>query len=126
MFRAVIVPLQETELPVQHFDLYTGRVRCNLLFNALGDHIFRETTTFERVYLDDMWEHDLLHFEVAGGPKCAFLGNPIGPHEIVAEGKEVQNPLRYRFPSDRPAGSPQLQRCMQERRVERGPLDRWD
>ena len=70
---------------------------------------------FDYFHLDDLFETrngaDLLaRFDVPGRVKFPVLGGPVGPSEIVREGKEARRKLEYRFASGRPAGSSETHR----------------
>ncbi|KAI5241472.1 hypothetical protein E4T43_05459 [Aureobasidium subglaciale] len=71
-------------------------------------------------YLDDIWEHRLVHFLIKGTPKFPFADRKLGPTTVRRVGSEVTLPLGYRISNSRSLGSPMLNKLIMQRRRDFG------
>jgi len=116
--KATLQRLLTTSSSLQHVHLEYIRLTGSL--RPILDTLTSPNTAITYLYLDDIYEHRLVHFNIQGSPKFPYMGHVPGPSTVLREGDDVRLPLEYGFASDRPLGSPQATNLRNKRRVEFG------
>ena len=88
-------------------------------FASIFDYCTSATAVVQKLFFDDLFEDDLLHFDGPGEPK--FPGGSTWPNTLTREGTDVQRNIKYRVNSALPVGSFKRHKWDQQRWAEYGP-----